>query len=69
MMSSSLNFSKMAGSFENLEDILPNWVNEDVKKKVLPRLWTNSKSKKNNNETRFFIENDFQLEQSQSSAR
>ena len=29
----SLCFSKMAESFENLEAILPDWVNEDVEKK------------------------------------
>ena len=31
----SLCFSKIAESFENLEDILPDWVDEDVEKSLV----------------------------------
>ena len=46
-------FFLMAEKFEIVEDILPEWANEDV----LPRLWTNSKSTKKK-KTRFLVEND-----------
>ena len=45
----ALCYSKMAESFENLDDILADWVNK-ISKKVLSRLWTvtiNQRKKEN----------------------
>ena len=62
-------FFKMAESFENLENNLPDWANEDVKKSLSEAVDRYVKQEEER-KTRFFVENDFEkiLEQSQSRA-
>ena len=68
-MASSLCFYKMAETFENLEDILPDWAKEDIEKSLAEAVTQYEKHEEERNK-RFFVENDLQniLEQSQSSA-
>ena len=54
----SLCYFKMAGSFENLDDILPDWVNEDLEKSLAEAVDSYVKQEKER-KTRFSFENDF----------
>ena len=59
----------MAESFENLDDILADWVNEDFEKSLVEAVDSYDKQEKER-KSRFSVENDLTklLEQSQSNA-
>ena len=65
----ALCYSKMAESFENLDDILADWVNEDFEKSLVEAVDSYDKQEKER-KSRFSVENDLTklLEQSQSNA-
>ena len=65
----ALCYSKMAESFENLDDILADWVNEDFEKSLVEAVDSYNKQEKER-KSRFSVENDLTklLEQSQSNA-
>ena len=56
----------MAESFENLEDILPDWVNEDVEKSLAKAV--DKFQKKEEGKNMFLCRKWLELKQSQSSA-
>ena len=66
----ALYYSKMAESFENLDDILADWVNEDFEKSLVEAVDSYDKQEKER-KSRFSVENDLTklLKQSQSNAR
>ena len=66
----ALCYSKMAESFENLDDILADWVNEDFEKSLVEAVDSYDKQEKER-KSRFSVENDLTklLKQSQSNAR
>ena len=66
----ALYYSKMAESFENLDDILADWVNEDFEKSLVEVVDSYDKQEKER-KSRFSVENDLTklLKQSQSNAR
>ena len=53
----ALCYSKMAESFENLDDILADWVNEDFEKSLVEAVDSYDKQEKER-KSRFFVEND-----------
>ena len=65
----ALCYSKMAESFENLDDILADWVNEDFEKSLVEAVDSYDKQEKER-KSHFSVENDLTklLEQSQSNA-
>ena len=65
----ALCYSKMAESFENLDDILADWVNEDFEKSLVEAVDSYDKQEKER-KSRFSVENDLTklLEQSHSNA-
>ena len=65
----ALCYSKMTESFENLDDILADWVNEDFEKSLVEAVDSYDKQEKER-KSRFSVENDLTklLEQSQSNA-
>ena len=65
----ALCYFKMAESFENLDDILADWVNEDFEKSLVEAVDSYDKQEKER-KSRFSVENDLTklLEQSQSNA-
>ena len=64
-----LCYFKMAESFENLDDILADWVNEDFEKSLVEAVDSYDKQEKER-KSRFSVENDLTklLERSQSNA-
>ena len=56
MKTFSLCFSKMAESFENLDGILPDWVNEDIEKRLVQAV--DKFQKQEEEKARFFVENE-----------
>ena len=66
----ALCYSKMAESFENLDDILADWVNEDFEKSLVEVVDSYDKQEKER-KSLFPVENDLTklLKQSQSNAR
>ena len=65
----ALCYFKMAESFENLDDILPDWANEDLEKSLAEAVDSYVKQEEER-KSRFSVENDLTklLEQSQSNA-
>ena len=65
----ALCYFKMAESFENLDDILPDWANEDLEKSLAEAVDSYVKQEEER-KSRFSVENDLKklLEQSQSNA-
>ena len=65
----ALCYSRMAESFENLDDILADWVNEDFEKSLAEAVESYDKQEKER-KSRLSVENDLTklLEQSQSNA-
>ena len=61
-------FFKMAENFETLENILPDWANEEIEKTLVEAV--DKFQKEEEEKTRFYVENDLEkiLEQSQSLA-